>query len=47
MTAEEKKKAKKDRKDQDEKQVERLAGSFMNIVIAALEIPDELKSKIT
>lgn len=47
MTAEEKKKAKKDKKDKDEKAVERLAGSFMEIINAALEIPKELTSELT
>ena len=46
ISAEERKKAKIDTKDKDEKMVEVLAGSFMNIISMALDKDEEMKSEI-
>ena len=45
-SAEEKKKAKNNQKDKDEKDVETLAGSFMKIISLALAKDEEIGSKI-
>ena len=45
-SAEEKKKAKNDQEDKDEKVVETLAGSFMTIISLALAEDDEIESMI-
>lgn len=46
MSAKERKKAKNNRKDKDEKMIEVLAGSFMNIISMALDKDEEMVSEI-